>query len=192
MGDLSVIELVYWSATIIGGTLFILRTVLMFVGGDGDASGHDLADADLDDFNGHPHGDFSFNLLSLQGLTAFFTMFGLVGLTLFHAGVHVVLTMFGGAAAGLATVFVISLIFAQAWRLQSEGNLDIRNAVGERGSVYLRIPAGGTGQVQVTVQGSLRVLDAVAETDEVLPTGTHVEVTAVKDNRTLIVRGQTK
>ena len=195
MSELSWIEIIYWAATIIGGTLFVLRLILMFTVGDG-------MDGDLDhgmdlhtDAAGHAGGDladagqsaFSFNLLSLQGMTAFFTMFGLIGLALLKAGVNIPLTMLGGVAAGLFTVFVISLIFSQVGRLQSEGNLDLRNAIGENGTVYLRVPPGGSGRVEVPVQGAMRVLDAVAAGDEGLPSGTKVRVTGVKDKTTLII-----
>ena len=43
MYGLSWIEIIYWGATIIGGTLFILRTIMMLVGG-----GLDLGDGDFD------------------------------------------------------------------------------------------------------------------------------------------------
>ena len=118
------------------------------------------------DLGGDLHGDFdphvepdhadtyaSFKFLSLQGLTAFFMMFGLVGLALLKAEFAVILTIFGGAIAGLFTVWIISIIFAQMRHLQSEGTLDIQNAIGEVGSVYLTIPANGPGQVQLSVQG---------------------------------------
>lgn len=176
------IEGIYWASAIGGGILFLLRTILMFTGGgDGDLDAADDLTAE------HPGGEFTFNLLSLQGLTSFFTMFGLVGLTLLRSGVHVILTMVGGAAAGLFTVFVISWIFSQVGRFQSEGTLDIRNAIGAKGSVYLRIPADGVGQVQLPVQGALRVLDAVSEDGADLPSGTGIQVTGVRDSSTVIV-----
>jgi hypothetical protein len=187
MSNLAWIEIIYLASALIGGTLFILRTILIFAGiggDDGDAhlGGEDFGEGD------HAGGmNFSFNLLSLQGLTAFFTMFGLVGLTLYRAEVHVLLTILGGTAAGLFTVFIISLLFSQVGRFTSEGTLDIRNAVGVNGSVYLRIPEGGTGQIQVPVQGGLRILDAVAPGNELLPTGTKIRVVGVADSSTLIV-----
>jgi len=185
MSNLSWIEIIYLASAVIGGTLFILRTILVFTGIGAD---HDHAGAE--DFGDPDHGSgmsFTFNLLSLQGLTAFFTMFGLVGLTLYRAEAHVLLTILGGTAAGLFTVFIISLLFSQVGRFTSEGTLNIRNAIGVNGTVYLRIPEGGTGQIQVPVQGGLRILDAVAPGNEILPTGTKIRVVGVADSSTLIV-----
>jgi membrane protein implicated in regulation of membrane protease activity len=196
MYGLSWIEIIYWGSTIIGGTLFILRTIMMLVGG-----GIDLGDADIDadiDIDGDihvdgdhldtdPDSDFSFKLLSMQGLTAFFMMFGLVGLTLLKANLPVLLTILGGGIAGSLAVWVISLLFSQMKRLQSDGTLQIENALGKSGSVYLTIPAKRTGQVQVTVQGALKIFDAASKDGKKIATGEKINVTGTVDNNTLIV-----
>jgi membrane protein implicated in regulation of membrane protease activity len=232
MEGLPWIEIVYWAATIIGGTLFVLRTILLLIGGGLDHSDIDTHVGDLHtDFDGHLDvghmdaghmdvghvdvGDFdaghvdvghvdtahigadhfdthadtyaSFKLLSMQGLTAFFMMFGLVGLALLRANLAVILTVAGAAAAGMFTVWVITMIFSQMGRLQSEGTLNVQNAIGETGSVYLAIPVQGSGQVRVTVQGALRILDAISPEDEKIETGAKVRVTGVVDSHTLIV-----
>ena len=132
MFDMSWIEIIYWGATIIGGTLFVLRVIMMLAGG---GLGFDDVDADTDiDGDLHvdgdhldtdPDSDFSFKLLSMQGLTAVFLMFGLVGLALLKANVAVILTVLGGGTAGIFAVWVISLLFSQMKRLQSDGTLKI-------------------------------------------------------------------
>ena len=189
MTGLTWIEIIYWASTIIGGTLFLLRLVTMFLGGgisdDGldsalDAGGHDLSGEHVD-------ADTSFNLLSLQGLTSFFMMFGLVGLALLKAGLAVVLTVIGGMAAGLVTVAVTGLIFSQMRRLQTEGTINIQNTIGTEGSVYLGIPKNGTGQVQIIVQGSLKIFDAVSKSRAMIATGEKVQVVGVASGNTLIV-----
>ena len=200
MNGLTWIEIIYWVSTIIGGTLFILRTIMMLAGGglsddgldatfDADISG-DLditGDMDTGFESDHSEADTSFKLLSLQGLTAFFMMFGLVGLALLKANLHVLITVFGGAVAGMFTVWVIGLIFTQMKRLQSDGTIDIRNTVGERGTVYLTIPSSGSGQVQVSVQGSLKIFDAVSKRKTKLATGEQIQVVDVADGNTLVV-----
>lgn len=198
--DLPWIEVIYWIATILGGTLFLLRTVMMLVGGDLELGGGD-AEIDLGgeltmDFDGDVSGDFdgdhadadtSFRALSLQGLTAFFMMFGLVGLTLSRAGLHVLLTIFGAAIAGFFTMWVIGLVFAGMRGLESSGTIQIANAVGATGSVYLTIPAKGSGQVQVAVQGSLKIYDALSNQNKKIPTGEKVRVVGIVDDKTLEV-----
>ena len=183
MAELAWIEIIYWASTIIGGTLFILRLVMMFVGGDFSDDGLDSA-LEVGD---HAGADISFKLLSVQGLTSFFMMFGLVGLALLKANQPVLLTVIGGMLAGLATVAVTGVIFTQMKRLQTEGTINIQNTIGTEGVVYLTIPKNGTGQVQIIVQGSLKIFDAVSSHKNVITTGEKVRVSGISSGNTLIV-----
>jgi membrane protein implicated in regulation of membrane protease activity len=189
MFGLSIIEVIYWVSTIIGGTLFILRLGMLLLGGGlGDgALDSSLDTGDVHVAGDHADADTSFKLLSVQGLTSFFMMFGLVGLALLRAGLHVLLTILGGAAAGLVTVAVTGVIFTQMKRLQTEGTIKIQNTVGSEGTVYLTIPKNGTGQVQVIAQGSLKIFDAVASHKNQIVTGEKVRVVGVASGNTLIV-----
>lgn len=196
MQNLSVMEAIYWGSTIIGGSLFLFRLVSFFIAGDFGDHEFELdtdfdADFDMDvDSDGH-HGEHdlggSLKLLSLQTLTAFFMMFGLTGLALLKSGVAELLTILGGAAAGTFTMWVIAKIFQLMLNLQSDGTLRIVNAIGQEGSVYLTIPKGGSGQVRVSVQGALKIFDAVSEKNEKIPTGGRVRVSNVINENTLVV-----
>ena len=189
MAGLTWIEIIYWASTIIGGTLFLLRVVMMFMGGSIsddaidsalDAGGEGSAGEDVE-------ADISFKLISIQGLTSFFMMFGLVGLALLKAGLPVFVTVLGGMVAGLVTVAITGVIFTQMKRLQTEGTINIQNTVGTQGNVYLTIPKNGTGQVQIIAQGSLKIFDAVSSNKSVIATGEKVHVVGVVGGNTLIV-----
>lgn len=189
MSGLTWIEIIYWASTIVGGTLFILRVIMMFMGG---SMGADSFDAPPDTTHleisaDHTDADVSFNLLSVQGLTSFFMMFGLVGLALLKAGLAVFLTVLGGMVAGLLTVAISGLIFSQMKRLQTDGTINIQNTIGTDGSVYLTIPKSGTGQVQIIVQGSLKIFDAVSNSRNIIPTGEKIHVVGVASGNTLVV-----
>ena len=202
------LEKVYWAFAIIGGVLFFVRLALFLVGGalggDGDGDVDVDFDADIDvDFDadvdvdagdagdaaeGAAESDVSFRLISLQSIMAFFLMFGLVGLTLLkEADVGATLSLVGGVGAGCGAVWVVGKLVFLMMRLQSSGTIDLKEAAGQEGSVYLTIPAGGTGRVRVTVQGRLKVLNAVSESDEDLKTGAHVYVSWVRDDNVLVV-----
>lgn len=200
MNDLTWIEIIYWVSTIIGGTLFTLRTIMMFVGGgleDADFDGGDIdtdfdADVDVDvdadvDADADSSSDTSFKFLSMQSLTAFFMIFGLIGLALLKANLHVLLTLLGGSLAGFSTAWLLGWLFAKLRQLQSDGTIRIKNAIGEKGSVYLTIPPKGSGQVQITIQGSLKVYDAISEDGKKIPTGEQIKVIGVENNQTLVV-----
>jgi hypothetical protein len=184
MAGLTWIEIIYWASTIIGGTLFLLRLIMLFVGGDAGEHGVESA---LDAAGEHADADISFQLLSIQGLTSFFMMFGLVGLALLRADLPILVTVVGGMVAGLVTVAITGLIFTQMKRLQTEGTINIQNTIGKEGSVYLTIPKSGSGQVQIIVQGSLKIFDAVSSNKTLIATGEKVHVVGVAGGNTLIV-----
>jgi len=191
------LEKLFLVCAVAGGVLFLVRLVLQFLGGDTGAH-HDVgAPVDVDAAGADLHGDtgtdtgdayLSFKLLSFQGLTAFFMMFGLVGLAMMRQTDHQeVLSLAVALAAGLVTVWFIGLIFRKAGSLQSSGNIDIRNAVGQEGKVYLGIPAGGTGKAVVTVQDRLRIYEAVSRDQSEIATGQRVRVVDVTPQDVLVV-----
>lgn len=181
------LEKIFLACAVVGGALFLVRMALLFLGGDG-GGGSDL-DLDVDGAGGHGfESDAAFKVLSLQGITAFLMMFGIVGLALLREnGVADGWAVLGATAAGLGAAWLIAKMFRAMGRLQSSGTLDLANAVGQEGTVYLRIPAGGTGKVTVTVQEHLQTLDAVSDGGAELPTGQRVRVTRVLGGTVLVV-----
>ncbi len=185
MFGLNWIEIIYWASAIIGGTIFILRLGMMLLGG---GISDDALDAAFDDGGTSGHdADISFKLLSVQGLTSFFMMFGLVGLALLRANLPILLTVLGGMIAGFLTVAITSLIFSQMKKLQTEGTINIQNTIGTDGTVYLTIPKNGTGQVQIIAQGSLKIFDANAKNKDAIAVGERIRVTGVTGGNILTV-----
>lgn len=204
--SLNAVEKIFFISAMAGGIMFILRMILTLIGGhhDGDAGGgahdgfdmhHDVGDVgdsghDMGHDGDHAHdSDSSFKLLTLQGLTAFFMMFGLVGLALSRqAGAATFAAVFGAALGGLFSMWVMAKLFKSMSRLQSDGTMDIRNAVDQEGTVYLTIPAEGEGKVQVAVQGSLREMTAVSKYKNEIKTGERIVVDSVTGDNILVVR----
>ena len=194
--DQMTLEYFYIVCAVIGGALFLVRLILMFIGaghGDADAGGidgdvHDVTDVHHDTIQ---DSDISFKLLSLQGITAFFMMFGLVGLAILKQGesgaMISILSIFGGTAAGLVTVWILAKIFLMMKSLQSTDELNIYEAVGQEGTVYLTVPPEGTGKIQITVRGSLRIYDAVSEGKEEIKTGERILVNRVIHENVMVV-----
>lgn len=182
---------IYLICAITGGTILVLRLILMLIGIDqGDAPD---ASIDMDNagaVDAHDGMGGGVNFLSLQSIAGFFTMFGLVGMGLLQVRVIEIWSLVGALAAGLFTAWATGMIFFQMRRLQSEGTMIITNAVGQVGTVYLSIPEKGTGVVTVTVQGALRTLDAVSEHGQRIPTGSIVRVVAITAGKILVVAEQ--
>jgi hypothetical protein len=159
-----------------GGALFLVQVALSLLGG----LGHGDVDADLD-LGGGQHGspDTAFKLLSLQGLSAFFGMFGLVGLAMHDESRMGVLPSLAGAfVGGSLTTWVIARIFRAATKLEGSGTLKLDRAVGAHGTVYLRIAPNKPGKLTLSIDGRLVQLDAVSTVDT-YETGSEVRVEAV-------------
>jgi hypothetical protein len=75
------------------------------------------------------------------------------------------------------------------YSMRYSGTLDYRNAVGQVGNVYLRIPAAmaGPGQIEVLVQGRLRTVQAFTRAGRQLANNERVRVTDLMDETTLLV-----
>ncbi len=180
--SLTAMEKFYAACAGFGGALFVVRTIMMMVGHSGEVD-TDIGQADM-----HGDADASFKFLSIQSLTAFFMMFGLVALALSRQSrVGDLWAIIGGAAAGAATVWVIGRIFVGMKRLQADGTLQVENAIGQEGSVYLNIPPGKSGQVRVAVQGQLRVFDAISESNAPIITGDRIRVKKLSAGNILVV-----
>ena len=82
----------------------------------------------------------------------------------------------------------VAWAFKKALRLQDNGTLQMSNAIGRTGRVYLRIPANrqGSGKITILIQDQQRELDAVTSADQEIPVGASVRVVDV-DQETLIV-----
>lgn len=181
---------IYLVCAAAGGTVLVIRMILMIIGLDG---GDAPSDIDPGDLSAGDHGlDGPFNFMSIQSIAGFFTMFGLVGLGLLQVNVAWGWSLAGALAAGLVTMWATGMIFMSMRRLQSEGTLVISNAIGQQGTVYLTIPEKGTGVVSVAVQGALRQFDAVSENGQKIATGSIVQVTAITAGKILVVSEQSK
>ena len=75
-------------------------------------------------------------------------------------------------------MYIIGKVFDILRGLESDGNVVYSNAIGSKGRVYLTIPKGKDGQVQVEFQGALRTMTARAEDDTIeIGTGALIRVT---------------
>jgi membrane protein implicated in regulation of membrane protease activity len=197
--NLSGLELLFACCAVFGTVLFVIRLILMFSGMGGEdahsADTGDMADVDGGNFDagdmdpaGEMHdSDLSFKLLSLQGITAFFMMFGLVGWAVIRQGqYHALVPIAAGTVAGLLTVWVMKKIFQFATALQSSGTMNLNNAIGQEGTVYLTIRPGQSGKVQVSVQDRLSVLEAVTDGNEEIKTGESIRVVRVTAGKLVV------
>ena len=170
------VEQMFLLAGIVGGLVLVFRLILTIAGLDH----HGGVDAV------HVDSDAGFQALTIQGISSFFTMFGVVGFVMYHnATLGLVLALVGAVAAGVVSVWIIQKVFRSMLRLQSSGTVSLFAAVGSEGSVYLTVGKEG-GRVQINFANRLREFEAVSADGATIPTGTPIRVQSVAAN-TLVV-----
>ena len=170
LGDLVGFDLVFGISALVGGLLFLLWFVLMMVGGAASDLFDGLFDIQIGDT------DLSFKALTFQGLSAFLMMFGLIGLMISEMDAPQALSILGGLGAGGFSMWMVSKLFDTFKQLEQESTMQLDNATGATGTVYLRIPPSGEGQIQITFQGAMRTMDAISADGVEIPTGTLIQV----------------
>jgi len=171
---------IYWYIAIPVSLIFIIQTIMTFVG----------IDADLDtDFQVESHdGDSPFQLFSFRNLINFLIGLSWTGIAFYHTIHNHYILVSISVIIGIAFVLLFFFIIRQIQRLAEDNTFNIKNTLSKTGQVYLSIPAKkeGKGKVQISVNGAVHELPAITEHDK-LETGTIVRVTGILDQHILVV-----
>lgn len=182
--SLSTAMQVLWAITLSASLIFVIQTVMTFLGlGDHDA------DFDLDTSDGSFDADPSMNLLTFRNLVNFCLGFGWTAVLMHEKIQSNALLIIVSVIVGILLVTVVMWIFKWLSGMQQTGNIDVhKSAVSCEGKVYLTIPGErkGEGKVQITINNAVREYDAVTD-GETIPTGKAIKVTEVINDYTLLV-----
>lgn len=182
--SLSTAMQVLWAITLSASLIFVIQTVMTFLGlGDHDA------DFDLDTSDGSFDADPSMNLLTFRNLVNFCMGFGWTAVLMHEKIQSNALLIIVSVIVGILLVTVVMWIFKWLSGMQQTGNIDVhKSAVGCEGKVYLTIPGErkGEGKIQITINNAVREYDAVTD-GETIKTGTAIKVTEVINDYTLLV-----
>ncbi|MBQ7647234.1 MAG: hypothetical protein IJS94_08200 [Clostridia bacterium] len=198
--------------------LLIVQTIMLLFGlhgHDGDSDSNDFGyessdggvdidgdgvpdfDPDIDaDGNGIPDrlegaaNDHGLRLFTVRGLVAFFSIMGWTGIVLSKNELPNVWAIIIAIIAGAAAMLITALVLKFALKLQSDGTMDIKNALGVSGTVYITVPAErkDKGKVNLVLQGQYGEFDAVTDEKDALTYGTEVTVIGVSGANTLVVK----
>ncbi len=179
---LELLEKIYWGIAIPFTIFFLLQLLLTLFGGDIPEDGGADFDVETDDGIG-------FQFFTLKNIVAFFTIFAWAGIACLDSGLSNGVSMVISFISGIAMMGVMGSLFYFLGKATESGTLQMKNAVGAVGEVYLEIKPqrGNIGQIQVQVQGTLRTLEALTDDKENLPQGTVVSVSEIANNNILIV-----
>lgn len=188
---LSLFMKILWGITLTASLIFVIQSILTFVGADADGS----TDFDLDVDTSMDGADLSnieggSNLYTFRNFVNFLLGFGWSAILLEGSIPSIALRIVISVLVGIALVAIVMYLFKWLSSMQQSGNVNVRKvAAGCEGKVYLTIPAsrGGAGKVQITINGAVREYDAVTEGSSDLKTGASIRVVDAIDSNTLLV-----
>lgn len=180
--NLDFIPKLYWLIASISTLVFTIVMILAFTGGDADDLGD--VDTDIDADTG-----IGFQFITFKNLVGFFTIFGWSGIACIDSGLAFPITLAISSCSGLIMMTIMAALFYLMAQLSDSGTLKYNNAIDAIGEVYLTIGADRSkmGKVSVSVQGTMRELDALTDSLTDLQTGTIIKVVDVTPNGILIV-----
>ncbi|MDR1707615.1 NfeD family protein [Dysgonomonas sp.] len=167
---------VYWYIAIIASVIFIIQTIMTFIGADSDTG----MDADFD--SNLDGGDHPFQLFSLRNLINFFLGFGWTGVSLFGSIENKFLLGVIAFIVGLIFIAVFFIVIKALMRLSEDNTFNIEETIGKTADVYMNIPAAksGKGKVFISVKGTTHELNAITANASDIRNGSIVKVLAVE------------
>lgn len=163
---------IFWIIAIAASVVFVVQTIMTFIGFGGDTDFDEISTAETVDDTG-----FS-GLFSFRNLINFLLGYGWTGVILYDDITKPFWLYVVSFGVGVLFVAAFIFMFRKMMKLSHDGTFHISEAVGLVADVYLRIPAsnGGRGKVQFSVKGSVHELDAVTDDSEEIPTGAKARI----------------
>ena len=187
--ELSPVMKLLWGVTLTASLIFIIQTVMTFLGADADGTDFDMdVDTSMDgaDLSNIEGGS---NLYTFRNLVNFFLGFGWSAILLQSSVKSTALLVILSVLVGAGLVVAVMYLFKWLSSMQQSGNINVyKSAVGCQGKCYLVIPGerAGEGKVQITIQGAVREYNAVTDGDTI-KTGTPIKVLEAVNANTLLV-----
>ena len=196
---------VLWAVTLSASLVFVIQTVMTFLGAAGDtdfdintdmdtAGPSDMGDGSVDvgadvETGESGHLGTGMNLLTFRNFINFLIGFGWTAILLKDSIPATGLRMLIAILVGIVLVAVVMLLFKWLTDMQQSGNINVfKSAVDCEGTVYLTIPGerAGEGKVQITINNSVREYAAVTD-GPTLKTGQRIRVVEAVSSNTLLV-----
>jgi len=188
--SLSVAMKILWGVTLAASLIFVIQSILTFIGADAGDGGIDTdVDTGFDSEAADATVDGGTNLYTFRNFVNFILGFGWSAILLQEKIHSIPLLLLVSAVIGVALVAAVMYLFKWLSSMQQSGNINLyKAAVGCNGTVYLPIPAErqGEGKVQISINGAVREYNALTDGDA-LKTSTPIRVVEVIGPGTVVV-----
>ena len=188
--SLSLAMKILWGVTLAASLVFIIQSIMTFIGADAGDGGIDTdIDTGFDSEAADAAVEGGTNLYTFRNFVNFILGFGWSAILLQEKISSIPLLLIVSAVIGVALVAVVMYLFKWLSSMQQSGNINLyKAAVGCNGSVYLTIPGEreGEGKVQISINNSVREYNAVTD-GGTLKTGSQIRVVEVISPDTVLV-----
>jgi len=168
----SALEFVFIGCAFFGTIILFLMMGLMLVG---DIFGGVVDSALGTDIS--MDSTTAMELFSIQGIAAAIMMFGMTGMFILESTEIEVLAVIIGGCSAVGSLYLVKSMMKGINNLQADGTMKHSDAIGKRGQVYTRIKKNSTGEIQVSVDGTLRTVEARAKSKDMhISTGELIRV----------------
>ena len=181
--SLTLLQRIYALIAIPSTVILLIQTIMLFFG-----FGDDDVDMDLDGDVDVSSGD-GLALFSIRGIVAMLCIGGWSGILFSELGLNTPLTVILSTMLGFAALVGMAALIKVLLKLQSSGNIDLANAIGKVGQVYIPIPPNmsGMGKVNVTLQERYSEFSAMTKEPDAIKTGELIRVVSTDNVGYLMV-----
>lgn len=180
--NLDTLQKTFWCIAGIASLIFIIQTIMTFVGADA----FDGIEADFD--GNLDSADTPFQLFSFRNLINFLLGFSWTGISFYSSIQNRAGLILLSVAVGILFVYLFFFIIKQVQKLAEDNSFKITNTLNKTAEVYLSIPEkkSGKGKVLISVNGAVHELDAMTENDKI-SSNAMVKVVKIESDNILIV-----
>ena len=172
----------FWFVAIPTSLIFIIQTIMTFVGADS-------VDGIEADFDGNLDStDAPFQLFSLRNLINFLLGFSWTGISFYTTIQNNLFLILLSFVIGVLFVYLFFIIIQQVQKLAEDNSFKISSTLNKTAEVYLTIPEkkSGKGKIIISVNGAFYELNAMTEKDKIA-SNTIVKVVKIENNNILLV-----
>jgi len=97
-----------------------------------------------------------------------------------------ILALIAGIISGGIAVFILSIVLKWILSQQENVNWSKDDALYKKGKTYLKIPANGSGLIQIDINGVIREFKATTNDKTDIPTGTEIQVEKIDGEKVIV------
>ena len=175
------LENIFWTIAVFSTVLFVLKLIIfMAVGGDVEVEA---------DFDSITEVETSFTFISVQSILAFLLGFGWCGLSaLIQFKLSWALIIIIAFIAGLFCMYISAYLMFSIKKLNKKVIVELKELEGKEGKAYTSFDEKGNGQIEISLNNKLTIINANSLSDEKIEAFSIIKVEKVENNIVYVVK----